>query len=92
MNRDIAAEILEGLEDAAAYLDGRKNGARVTVVNIPEPINGRRIRQFVRIANPDFSIRYCIPLEKLRKWERGTGPTDVAAIRVYRQRSPRHLK
>lgn len=92
MGRDIAAEILEGLENAAAYLDGRPHGAQVTVVNVPDPIDVRALRQSVGITQAEFSTRYGIPLETLRKWERRTGSLEVAAIRVYRQRSPRHLK
>lgn len=90
MGRDIAAEILEGLEDAAAYLDGRPNGARVTVVNIPDPIDVRALRQSVGITQAEFSARYGIPLETLRKWERGTRLPEVAAQQYLRviQKNP----
>lgn len=90
MIRNIAAEILEGLEDAAAYLDGRPHCAQATVVNVPEPINVRAMRQSVGITQAEFSTRYGIPLETLRKWERGTRLPEVAAQQYLRviQKNP----
>ncbi|MBP7339492.1 helix-turn-helix domain-containing protein [Niveispirillum sp.] len=90
MARNIAAEILEGLEDAAAYLDGRPNGARVSTVNVADPVDVRAVRKSVGITQAEFSARYGIPLETLRKWERGTRSPEIAAQQYLRviQKNP----
>lgn len=78
MARDIAAEILEGLDDAAAYLDGQPTNARVTTVKVPERVDVRAVRQSVGASQAEFAARFGIPVDTLRKWERGAREPDAA--------------
>lgn len=82
MARNIAAEILEGLGDAADYLDGRAAAVRVNTVNVPERIDVREVREAVGATQVEFSRRFAIPVDTLRKWERGTREPDAAG-RAY---------
>ena len=80
--RSIAGEILEGLEDAAAYLAGRKERGRATKVYVPAAVNVRAIRTRLRLSQTEFARRYALPLASLRKWEQGARKPD-AATRAY---------
>ena len=80
--RTIAGEILEGLADASAYLEGRRGHVRVSKVQVPSAVNVRLIRQRLKLSQPEFARRYALPLASLRKWEQGTRRPD-AATRAY---------
>ncbi|HKX09642.1 MAG TPA: transcriptional regulator [Stellaceae bacterium] len=80
--RNISGEILEGLADASAYLEGRKDHVRVTKVQVPAAVNVRTIRRHLKLSQPEFARRYALPLASLRKWEQGTRKPD-AATRAY---------
>lgn len=80
--RNIAGEILEGLEDAAAYLAGDKARGRATQVYVPTEVDVRAIRQQLRLSQSEFARRYALPLASLRKWEQGGRKPD-AATRAY---------
>ena len=80
--RDIAREILEGLDDASAYLAGKKVRGRATRVFVPAEVNVRAIRARLRLSQPEFARRYALPLASLRKWEQGARKPD-AATRAY---------
>jgi putative transcriptional regulator len=80
--RNIAGEILEGLEDASAYLAGKKERGRATKVYVPASVNVRAIRARLKLSQPEFARRYALPLASLRKWEQGVRKPD-AATRAY---------
>jgi putative transcriptional regulator len=80
--RNIAGEILEGLDNAAAYLAGRKGRGRATKVYVPAAVNVRAIRARLRLSQAEFARRYALPLASLRKWEQGARSPD-AATRAY---------
>lgn len=82
MPRNIADEILEGLQEAADYLDGKPTGGRTTIVHVPEDVDVRSIRERLAMTQAEFSARFALPVDTLRKWERGTRTPD-AASRAY---------
>jgi putative transcriptional regulator len=74
MTRRIAEELLEGLADAAAYLDGKPAPVRVTT---SEPAEARAIRKAVGGTQAEFAQRFGIPIDTLRKWEQGKRQPDA---------------
>ncbi len=82
MTRKIINEVLAGIEDAAAWLDGEESRGRATTVHVPTEVNVRAIRERLKLSQPEFARRYALPLASLRKWEQGTRKPD-AASRAY---------
>ncbi|NYZ10933.1 helix-turn-helix domain-containing protein [Azospirillum sp. RWY-5-1] len=70
------------MADAADFLDGKPAAVRVTAVNIPEHIDVRALREAVGATQVEFSRRFAIPVDTLRKWERGVREPDAAG-RAY---------
>lgn len=91
MARNIAAEILEGLEDAANLLEGKPSAARVTLV---ETIDVRAVRDAVGGTQAEFSARFGIPVDTLRKWEQGTRRPDAVGRSYLRliQKDPQYVE
>lgn len=62
-------EIIEGLEQAADYLDGRDIGQVVEVV--AEPLDVRRIRERLNLSQPRFAEAFRLSLKTVQNWEQG---------------------
>ena len=91
MPRNIASEILEGLQEATNYLDGKPTRTRTTTVNVPRRVDVRSIREGLSLTQAEFAARFAVPVDTLRKWERGVREPD-AASRAYLtliQRNPK---
>ena len=82
MPRNIASEILEGLQEATDYLDGKPTRTRTTTINVPGRVDVRSIREGLSLTQAEFAARFAVPVETLRKWERGVRELD-AASRAY---------
>jgi putative transcriptional regulator len=80
--RSIAADILEGLNEAIDYLDGKPTGVRVTQIAVVPKVDVRAIRLATGLTQAEFAARYALPIDTLRKWERGEREPD-AASRAY---------
>jgi putative transcriptional regulator len=94
MPRNIASEILEGLQEATDYLDGKPTKTRTTTVNVPGHVDVRSIRESLALTQAEFSARFALPIDTLRKWERGVREPD-AASRAYLtliQRNPKAVE
>ncbi|MFY7776921.1 MAG: helix-turn-helix domain-containing protein [Elstera sp.] len=91
MARNIAAEILEGLEDATNLLDGKPSVARVTQV---DTIDVRAVRDAAGGTQAEFSARFGIPVDTLRKWEQGTRQPDAVGRSYLRliRKDPRYVE
>ncbi len=74
MTRRIAEELLEGLADAAAYLEGKPALVRVSA---SEPAEARAVRTAVGGTQAEFAQRFGIPIDTLRKWEQGKRQPDA---------------
>lgn len=51
-------------------------------ITVPESVNVREVRQAVGATQAEFSARFGIPVDTVRKWERGARQPDAAA-RAY---------
>jgi putative transcriptional regulator len=74
MTRNIAADLLEGLADATAFLEGKPASVRVTML---QPAEARAVRQAVGGTQAEFAQRFGIPIDTLRKWEQGKRQPDA---------------
>jgi putative transcriptional regulator len=80
--RNIEREILDGLQEATEYLEGKPTKTRITTVNVPGCVDVRSIREGLSLTQAEFAARFAVPVETLRKWERGVRELD-AASRAY---------
>ncbi|MFY7779451.1 MAG: helix-turn-helix domain-containing protein [Elstera sp.] len=74
MTRRIAEELLEGLADATAFLEGKPAAGRVTML---QPAEARAVRHAVGGTQAEFAQRFGIPIDTLRKWEQGKRQPDA---------------
>ena len=76
MNK-FSRDLVQGMQEAAAFVEGKKVGAREHVVEVPDV---RAIRQRLHMSQQRFAETYRIPLPTLKNWEQGG-----AARRMRRQ-------
>lgn len=73
-------KVRAGLEDARAYLDGKRSGFAVHEVKIPEP-DVAAIRGKTGLSQPVFAKSIGVSLGTLKNWEQGRrrpeGPARV---------------
>lgn len=73
-------KVMVGLEDARAYLDGKRSGFAVHEVKIPEP-DVAAIRGKTGLSQPVFAKSIGVSLGTLKNWEQGRrrpeGPARV---------------
>lgn len=84
-------DLVRGMEEAVAFVEGRKAGARVHVVEVPDV---RAIRQKLHMSQQRFAETYRIPLPTLKNWEQGRRAPDAPAA-AYLQaisREPKAIK
>jgi putative transcriptional regulator len=73
---EIGKDIIEGLQAAIDYADGKPGPARVHTVEVP---NVRAIREQLKMSQQEFSSAYRIPLPTLQGWEQGRRQPDATA-------------
>lgn len=69
MNK-FSRDLVQGMKEAAAFAEGKKGGARVHVVEVPDV---RAIRRKLRMSQLEFAHNYRIPLPTLRNWSKVVG-------------------
>ncbi len=73
-------KVMVGLEDARAYLDGKRSGFAVHEVKVPEP-DVAAIRGKTGLSQPVFAKSIGVSLGTLKNWEQGRrrpeGPARV---------------
>ena len=73
-------KVMAGLEDAHAYLDGKRSGFAVHAVKVPEP-DVAAIRGKTGLSQPVFAKSIGVSLGTLKNWEQGRrrpeGPARV---------------
>ncbi len=72
----VGARVIEGLEQAVAWTQGRTTGARVTVVQVPHT-DVREIRRGMGLSQSQFAARFGFPLPTLQNWEQGRARPDT---------------
>ncbi len=86
-----AKDLVEGLTEAIAHARGKKTGAAVHVVEVPDV---RAIRRQLHMSQRRFAETYRIPLPTLKNWEQGRRSPDAPAA-AYLQaiaRCPKDIK
>ena len=75
MNK-FSKELIESMTEAAEHAEGKRQAARVHVVEVPDV---RAIRRGLRMSQADFARVYRIPLATLKNWEQGRRQPDAPA-------------
>ncbi len=88
---EFAKDLVAGLTEAIAHARGKKTGAVVHVVDVPDV---RAIRRQLHMSQRRFAETYRIPLPTLKNWEQGRRSPDAPAA-AYLQaiaRRPKDIK
>jgi len=75
MNK-FSKDLLQGMEEAVAFAEGKATTARVHVVAVPDV---RSIRRGLHMSQQEFADTYHIPLATLKNWEQGRRAPDAPA-------------
>lgn len=74
-------KILKGLTEAIEYSRGRKNGAIVREVKVPDSIDVQAVRRKLKMSQKEFAVRFGFTLATVQNWEQGhrtpEGPARV---------------
>ncbi len=72
--------ILEGLNDALAYMRGDTSRGKAHVVEVPD-VDVAKTRKSLKLSQPEFAKLFAVPLPTVRNWEQGRrrpeGPARV---------------
>jgi putative transcriptional regulator len=69
-------DLVESMKDMLAYADGKTEGARAHVIQVPDV---RALRTKLHMSQQEFSQNYRIPLATLKGWEQGRRMPDATA-------------
>ena len=72
-------KIVTGLQEAISYAKGDASRAHVTLYNVPENIDVKKLRERLRMSQAEFALRFGFSLGTLRQWEQGRRYPDGAA-------------
>lgn len=75
-------KIVAGLREAISYAKGDRTHARVSVFNVPDNINVKKVREGLGISQAEFSLKFGFSVATLRQWEQGRRLPDGPA-RVF---------
>ncbi len=79
MSEKAFGKILRGLEETKAYMEGEREGYRVTV---PPTVDVRSIRKALHMTQAAFSNNFGFSLDSVKHWEGGRRTPEVPA-RAY---------
>ena len=73
-------KIIESLEEAVAWTEGKKTSVRVTTVYVPS-VDVREVRRKLGLSQSQFAARFGFAPASVRNWEQGrTHPDGPARI------------
>ena len=72
-------KIVAGLREAISYAKGDIAKSRVTVFNVPDSIDVKKVRESLRLSQAEFALKFGFSLGTLRQWEQGRRHPDGAA-------------
>ena len=72
----VGSRIIEGIEQAVAWAEGKETGARVTVFAAPD-VDIRKVRRKMRLSQAAFAFKFGFPPATLRNWEQGRSRPDA---------------
>lgn len=70
MSKRAFNKIMQGIEEARAYLDGTADKSRYRV-HVPEKVDVRKIRTRLGLTQETFAATYGFALSAVRDWEQG---------------------
>lgn len=76
MTKSFGDELIESMTDALDHAQGKKTGARVHVIEVPDV---RSLREDLKMSQHEFARAYRIPLPTLKGWEQGRRQPDATA-------------
>jgi putative transcriptional regulator len=79
MSGKVFSKIVRGLEEASAYVEGERQGYKVTV---PPTIDVKSIRKNLKMTQAVFSNSFGFSLDTVKHWEGGRRTPEVPA-RAY---------
>ena len=69
-------DLVQGLTEAVEFAHGKKAGARVNTVDVPDV---RAIRRGLHMSQHEFADAFRIPLATIKNWEQGRRAPDAPA-------------
>jgi putative transcriptional regulator len=72
-------KIVAGLHEAISHASGASKLARITRYKVPENIDVKKLREGLRMSQPEFALLFGFNLGTLRQWEQGRRYPDGAA-------------
>lgn len=90
MRSRLAQDLLAGMDNAIAHVEGRRAAARVHVVSVPDV---RAIRRRLRMSQSRFAAAFRIPVATVKNWEQGRRQPDAPAAAFLQAiaRRPREI-
>lgn len=85
---DLADDITQGLENAIAYVQGNRAGAREHVVRVPL-VDVKSLRTRLGLTQREFAERFSFSIRSVQNWEQGRripeGPARVLLTVIDRE-------
>ena len=85
----IGQEIIQGLQEALQYSQGKTKGYRTHVVKPPEKVDVQGLRATLRMTQQEFANRFGFSVNSIRNWEQGRrhpeGPARVLLKIIQRE-------
>lgn len=79
MSQKAFSKVMRGLEEAKAYMEGEREGYKVTV---PPSVDVKSIRKALNMTQAAFSDSFGFSLDTVKHWEGGRRTPEVPA-RAY---------
>lgn len=78
MSKRAFNKIMEGIEDARAYLEGTADKRRYRV-HVPQKVDVKKIRARLGLSQEAFAATYGFALSAVRDWEQGRRQPERSA-------------
>ena len=78
MSKRAFDKIMQGIEEARAYLEGTADKRRYRV-HVPESVNVKKIRRQLGLSQEAFAQTYGFALSAVRDWEQGRRKPERSA-------------
>ena len=77
----LGKDIIRGMEELRSHMRGEVQ-LRTRVINVPDWINVRAVREKSGLSQSEFAARYGFSPRTLQEWEQGRAQPD-SAVRAY---------
>ncbi|MBZ0253796.1 MAG: helix-turn-helix domain-containing protein [Candidatus Methylomirabilis sp.] len=85
----VGKQIIEGLDDALAYLKGDKSRGREIVIRVPDDVDVAAIRVRTGLTQAEFATKFGFNKRTLQDWEQGRrrpeGPARVLLTLIEKE-------